>query len=232
VWGTHGNLEETVDAIARQPLIFDPNTRFNYSMGIDVLGRVVEVLSGVTLEDFFRERIFEPLGMDDTAFQVAPEDLPDFTAAYAPSPQGLRVNESNVDGQHTRPAQWFSGGGGLTSTASDYLRFASMLLNDGELDGVRLLRAETVRQMRSNQLPGELTPVALGGPNHGWGFGFAVSVGPEHPGQFRWIGIIGTTFWVDPEEDLIVFAWQQLRPNGAAPIENRVAEIVYGAILD
>ncbi|MEQ1856659.1 MAG: serine hydrolase domain-containing protein [Longimicrobiales bacterium] len=231
VWGSAGDLEQTVDAIARQPLIFDPGTRFNYSMGIDVLGRVVEVVSGMTLEDFFRERIFEPLRMDDTGFTVLWEDLPRFTAAYAPSTQGLRENESAVTGQHTRPAQWFSGGAGLTSTASDYLRFASMLLNDGELDGVRLLRAETVRQMRSNQLPPELVPVAIAGPNHGWGFGFAVSVG-EHPGQYRWVGIIGTTFWVDPEEDLIVFAWQQLRPNGAAPIEGRVSDIVYGALLN
>jgi len=232
VWGSAGNLTQTVDAIARQPLIFDPGTRFNYSMGIDVLGRVVEVVSGMTLEDFFRDHIFEPLGMDDTGFQVDAEDLPRFTAAYAPSPQGLRENESATTGTHTQPAAWFSGGAGLTSTASDYLRFASMLLNDGELDGVRLLRAETVRMMRTNQLPPELTPTPIAGPNHGWGYGFAVSVGPQHPGQFRWIGIIGTTFWVDPAEDLIVFAWQQLRPNGQSPIENRVADIVYGAILD
>ncbi len=231
VWGSAGNLEQTVDAIARQPLIFDPGTRFNYSMGIDVLGRIVEVVSDMTLEDFFRERIFEPLRMDDTGFTVLWEDLPRFAAAYGPSPQGLRENESAVNGQHTRPAQWFSGGGGLTSTASDYFRFAQMLLNDGELDGVRLLRAETVRQMRTNQLPPELVPVAIAGPSHGWGFGFAVSVG-EHAGQYRWLGIIGTTFWVDPEEDLIVFAWQQLRPNGAAPIERTVSDIVYGAILN
>jgi CubicO group peptidase (beta-lactamase class C family) len=232
VWGAAGDLEETVAAIARQPLIFDPGTRFNYSMGIDVLGRVVEVVSGMTLEHFFRERIFEPLRMDDTGFHVLWEDLPRFTAAYAPSPQGLRESESAVDGQHTRPAQWFSGGAGLTSTASDYLRFASMLLNEGELDGVRLLRPETVRLMTANQLPPELVPVAIAGQNpQGWGLGFAVSVG-EHPGAYRWIGIIGTTFMVDPSEDLIAFAWQQLRGNGAAPIESTLSNIVYGAILD
>ncbi len=231
VWGTAGNLEQTVDAIARQPLIFDPGTRFNYSMSVDVLGRVVEVVSGMTLEDFFRERIFEPLRMDDTGFHVLWEDLPRLTAAYAPSAQGLRMLESPVDGQHTRPAQWFSGGGGLTSTASDYFRFASMLLNEGELDGVRLLRPETVRLMRTNQLPQGLLPVAIAGGNHGWGLGFAVSLG-DHAGNYRWIGIAGTTFWIDPNEEIIALAWNQLRPSGGAPIERVLSDIVYAAVLN
>jgi uncharacterized protein (DUF305 family) len=220
-----------VDAIARLPLIFDPGSRWNYSMGVDVLGRVVEVVSGETLEDFFRERIFEPLDMDDTGFHVPAEKLDRLTAAYAPSPQGLRVNESPVDGQHTRPAQWFSGGGGLTSTASDYLRFTSMLLNEGELDGVRLLRPETVRLMRTNQLPDALVPIPIGGANQGFGLGFSVSMG-ENAGTYRWLGIAGTFFWIDPAQELIVFAWNQLRPSGAAPIDRLMAEIVYDAILD
>jgi CubicO group peptidase (beta-lactamase class C family) len=230
VWGTAGDLDQTVDAIASLPLAFDPGSRWSYSLGVDVLGRVVEVASGRTLADFFQERIFEPLGMDDTGFHVQPDDLDRFTAAYAPSPSGLRVGESNVDGQHTRPAQWYSGGGGLTSTASDYLRFTQMLLNDGELDGVRLLRPETVRAMRTNQLPPELVPIPIGGQNQGFGLGFAVSMG-EHAGTFRWLGIAGTYFWIDPSEELIVFAWNQLRPNGAAPIERIVSDIVYEAIV-
>jgi CubicO group peptidase (beta-lactamase class C family) len=230
VWGTAGNLEQTVSAIASLPLAFDPGARWNYSLGVDVLGRVVEVVSGLTLAQFFQERIFEPLGMDDTGFHVQAEDLDRFTAAYAPSPNGLRVGESNVDGQHTRPAQWYSGGGGLTSTASDYLRFAQMLLNDGELDGVRLLRAETVQAMRTNQLPPELVPVPMG-RNEGWGLGFAVAMG-ERAGTYRWLGIAGTNFFIDPDQDLIVFAWNQLRPNGGAPIERIVSEIVYEAILN
>jgi CubicO group peptidase (beta-lactamase class C family) len=231
VWGTAGNLEQTVDAIAALPLAFDPGTRWNYSLGVDVLGRVVEVVSGRTLAEFFQERIFEPLGMDDTGFHVQPADLDRFTAAYAPGPNGLRVGESNVNGQHTRPAQWYSGGGGLTSTASDYLRFAQMLLNDGELDGVRLLRAATVQAMRTNQLAPELIPIPIGGPNQGWGLGFAVAMG-ERAGTYRWLGIAGTYFWIDPNEDLIVFAWNQLRPNGGAPIERIVSDIVYEAILN
>jgi CubicO group peptidase (beta-lactamase class C family) len=231
VWGTAGDLERTVDAIASLPLIFDPGSRWNYSMGVDVLGRVVEVVSGGPLDEFFRERIFEPLGMDDTGFHVQPEDRDRLTAAYAPSPNGLRLGESNVDGQHTRPAQWLSGGGGLTSTASDYLRFAQMLLGEGELDGVRLLEPETVRAMRTNQLPTELVPIPIGGQDQGFGLGFAVSMG-ENAGSYRWLGIAGTYFWIDPNEELIVFAWTQLRPSGGAPIDRVVSQIVYEAILE
>jgi CubicO group peptidase (beta-lactamase class C family) len=231
VWGTAGDLQQTVDAIASLPLIFDPGSRWSYSMGVDVLGRVVEVVSGMPLDRFFRERIFEPLGMDDTGFQVQAEDLDRFTAAYAPSASGLRIGESNVEGQHTRAPQWLSGGGGLVSTASDYLRFAQMLLNEGELDGVRLLRPETVRMMRTNQLPPELLPIPIGGQNQGFGLGFAVSMG-ENAGSYRWLGIAGTYFWIDPNEELIVFAWNQLRPSGGAPIDRLMAQIVYEAILD
>ncbi|MDH3227897.1 MAG: serine hydrolase [Thermoleophilia bacterium] len=229
VWGTAGNLERTVDAIARLPLIFDPGTRWNYSLGVDVLGRVVEVVSGLTLDDFFRTRIFEPLGMDDTAFWVPAHKLDRFTAVYGPGQGGLQVIESPIDGQHTRPATWLSGGGGLTSTASDYLRFAQMLLNGGELEGVRLLRPETVRLMRTNHLPDALVPIGIGGADLGFGLGFAVSVG-ERPGTYRWLGIAGTYFWIDPNEDLIVFAWNQLRPSGGAPIDRVMAGIVYEAL--
>jgi len=231
VWGTAGNLEETVDAIASRPLIFDPGTRWNYSMAVDVLGRVIEVVSGRTLAEFFQERIFDPLGMDDSGFHVPAEKLDRFTAVYGPSSDGLRMNDSHVDGQHTRPAQWFSGGGGLTSMASDYLRFTQMLLNEGELDGVRILRPETVRLMRRNHLPEELVPIPIGGQNQGFGLGFAVSMG-ENAGAYRWLGIAGTYFWIDPNEELIVFAWNQLRPSGGAPIDRVIAEIVYEAILD
>jgi CubicO group peptidase (beta-lactamase class C family) len=214
VWGTAGDLQQTVEAIARLPLIFDPGTGWSYSMSVDVLGRVVEVVSGRSLEEFFRTRIFEPLGMEDTGFHVPAEKLERFAAVYGPSQGSLRVIESPVDGQHTRPALWFSGGGGLTSTASDYLRFAQMLLNEGELDGVRLLRPETVRLMTRNHLPADLLPIPIGGVEQGFGLGFAVSLG-DHAGSYRWLGIAGTYFWIDPYEDLIVFAWNQLRPSGA-----------------
>ncbi|HUP52762.1 MAG TPA: serine hydrolase [Longimicrobiales bacterium] len=229
VWGSAGDLEATVSEIASLPLIFDPGTRWNYSLGVDVLGRVVEVVSGRSLDDFFRTRIFAPLGMDDTGFSVPVNELDDFTAVYGPGQGGLQVIESPVDGQHTRPAQWLSGGGGLTSTAGDYLRFAQMLLNEGELHGARLLRPETVRLMRSNHLPDELVPIGIGGADQGFGLGFAVSMG-ENAGSYRWLGIAGTFFWIDPTEEMIVFAWNQLRPSGGAPIERVMAGIAYEAV--
>jgi CubicO group peptidase (beta-lactamase class C family) len=200
-------------------------------MSVDVLGRVVEVVSGRTLADFFQERIFDPLGMEDTGFHVPAGKLDRFAAVYAPGPDGLRMNDSPVDGQHTRPAQWYSGGGGLTSTASDYVRFAQMLLDGGELDGVRILRPETVRLMRRNHLPDDLVPIPIGGQNQGFGLGFAVSMG-ENAGTYRWLGIAGTYFWIDPNEDLVVFAWNQLQPSGGAPIDRVIADIVYGAIVE
>ncbi len=230
VWGTAGNLEQTVNAVARLPLIFDPGTRWNYSLSVDVLGRVVEVVSGLSLDEFFRTRIFEPLGMEDTGFSVPAGKLDRFTAVYGPGQGGLRVLESHVDGQHTRPAVWLSGGGGLTSTASDYLRFAQMMLNGGEIDGVRLLRPETVRLMTRNHLPDDLVPIGIGGADLGFGLGFAVAMG-ENAGTYRWLGIAGTYFWIDPTQELIVFAWNQLRPSGGAPLDRIMAEIVYEAIL-
>ena len=228
VWGTAGDLEQTVNAIARLPLIFDPGARWSYGMGVDVLGRVVEVVSGQSLDDFFRTRIFEPLGMEDTGFHVPAEKLDRFAAVYGPGQGGLREIESPADGQHTRPATWLSGGGGLTSTASDYLRFAQMLLQEGELDGVRLLRPETVRLMSRNHLPDALVPIPIGGAEQGFGLGFAVSMG-EHEGSYRWLGIAGTYFWIDPAEELVVFAWNQLRP-AATPLDRIMSEIVYEAI--
>jgi CubicO group peptidase (beta-lactamase class C family) len=231
VWGTAGDLEETVDAIASLPLIFDPGTRWNYSLAVDVLGRVIEVVSGRTLAEFFEERIFDRLGMEDTGFHVPAEKLDRFAAVYGPGPDGLRMIDSPVDGQHTRPAQWLSGGGGLTSTASDYLRFTQMLLNEGELDGARVLRPETVRLMRRNHLPDDLMPISIGGQGEGFGLGFAVSMS-ENAGTYRWLGIAGTNFWIDPNEELIVFAWNQLQPQGGAPISSVVSEIVYGALLE
>jgi len=200
-------------------------------MSVDVLGRVIEVVSGRTLAEFFQERIFGPLGMEDTGFHVPADELDRFTAAYGPGPDGLRMNDSPVNGQHTRPAEWLSGGGGLVSTASDYVRFAQMLLNEGELDGVRMLEPETVRLMRRNHLPDDLVPIPIGGENQGFGLGFAVSLG-QNAGSYRWLGIAGTYFWIDPAEELVVFAWNQLQPLGGAPIDRVIAGIVYEAIVE
>lgn len=188
----------------------------------------MEIVSGRTLAEFFRTEIFEPLGMVDTGFHVPADKLDRFVAVYGPGPNGLRMIDSPSDGPFTRSPTWLSGGGGLTSTALDYLRFSQMLLNGGELAGARLLEPETVRAMRTNQLPDELMPIGFF-PGNGFGLGFAVSVG-EQPDLFWWLGVANTYFWIDPHEDLIAFAWTQYMPVGRQPIDRILRQIVYQAI--
>ena len=231
---TGRDLAETVDIFATLPLIDDPGKRWNYSVSTDVLGRVVEVASGLSLDVFFRKRIFEPLAMDDTGFHVEPRNLDRFTAVYARRDGELVMEDSPVDGAFTRPPSWYSGGGGLTSTAMDYLRFAQMLLNEGELDGQRLLRPETVRDMRSNHLAEEMGPISLGAPSHeyGFGLGFAVATAGDQPEHYWWAGVANTWFWIDPVEDVIAFAWTQYSPFGGVPIDPTLRRIVYESLVE
>lgn len=228
------DLAETVELVASLPLLADPGTRWNYSMSTDVLGRVVEVASGMTLAEFFQARIFEPLGMHETAFHVAEPDRDRLLDVYSRTPDGLVAVDAAEDSPFTRPPSWYSGGGGLTSTPADYLRFAQMLANEGELGGVRLLRPETVRAMRTNQLPAELLPMRLGGPipAHGWGLGFAV--GMEGPAEdiYWWAGLANTRFWIDPVEDIVAFAWTQFLPSGGVSLDPLLREIVYDAVVE
>ena len=226
--GGGSDLEERVEVIASLPLIDDPGARWNYSLSTDVLGRVVEVVSGQSLDDFFRERIFEPLGMHDTGFHVAEGKTDRFTQVYFRSRDGLVAPPSPGGDRFTRPPSWYSGGGGLTSTATDYLRFCEMLLGGGERDGVRILRPETIEVMTRNHLPDEMIPI-LGLTGQGFGLGFAVSVG-DNPGTYWWSGVASTYFWIDPEEEIIAFAWTQLQPYGMAPVDRLLRPIVYDAI--
>ena len=228
--GGSADLAERVEVIASLPLVDDPGDRWVYSMSTDVLGRVVEVVSGQPLDAFFRERIFEPLGMVDTGFHVAEGRTGHFTQVYLRGRDGLVAPPSPNGDRFTRPPSWYSGGGGLTSTAADYLRFCEMLLGEGERDGVRILRPETVALMTRNHLPDEMIPV-LGLPGQGFGLGFAVSVG-ENPGTYWWSGVANTYFWIDPEEEIIAFAWTQLQPYGMAPVDRLLRPIVYEAIID
>ena len=228
--GGEADLEERVEVIASLPLIDDPGARWNYSMSTDVLGRVVEVVSGQSLDAFFRERIFEPLGMHDTGFHVAADRTDRFTQVYFRTRDGLVAPPSPAGDRFTRPPSWYSGGGGLTSTAADYLRFCQMLLGGGEAHGARILRPETVELMTRNHLPDQMIPV-LGLTGQGFGLGFAVSVG-ENAGTYWWSGVASTYFWIDPEEEIIAFAWTQLQPYGMAPVDRLLRPIVYEAILD
>jgi CubicO group peptidase (beta-lactamase class C family) len=232
-------LEDFTRRVAELPLLASPGTRWNYSVSTDVLGRVVEVASGQAFDAFVEARILGPLGMDDTAFWVPAEKRGRFMANYAKVGGRLVVADSPVDGQYTRPPAFPSGGGGLTSTASDYIRFAQMLLEGGSLDGVRILAPETVAKMRTNHLPDALVPIELGtflSPGYGFGLGFAVMVDagaspePDNNGVFRWAGAANTFFWIDPGAELIGMVWTQFTPFAAYDLEREFQTLVYGAI--
>jgi CubicO group peptidase (beta-lactamase class C family) len=240
-------LEEACDRWASLPLLFEPGTSWNYSVSTDVLGRVVEVVSGQSLDEFFATRIFQPLGMRDTRFGISPADRPRLSRLYAPDPQtGHAVLAANVERYHPveRPTM-LSGGGGLLSTAADYLRFTQMLLRRGELDGVRLLAPRTVDLMAANHLPGGalITPPfgrSLFGPNYegrGFGLGFATLVDPiaaksiSSRGEFNWGGAAGTAFWVDPVKELtVVFCTQVLFARD--DLGYKLRQLVYQALVN
>ena len=200
-------LADFVKALARLPLEFQPGTTWEYSHSTDVLGRVVEVASGQSLDVFLAERIFAPLKMVDTAFQVPPEKL-DRLAQAMPDVYTGKTPEL-IDFSKTQT--FFAGGHGLVSTAGDYLRFAQMLANGGELEGARILGPRTVEYMTSNHVNPQIDkgPAYLPGPGYGFGLGFATRIDrgqsewPGSPGDFFWSGYAGTYFWVDPEEELV-----------------------------
>ena len=224
------DLERRVEILASLPMVDDPGDRWNYSLSTDLLGHVVEVVSGQTLDRFFQERIFDPLGMRDTGFQVPADRQDRFTAMYSRGPEGLTMGDSPTEGSYTRTPSWLSGGGGLVSTAGDYLRFCLMLMGGGALDGVRVLESETVRLMTRNHLADDLLPV-MGFPGMGFGLGFAVPAGEEN-GTYWWSGVANTYFWIDPAEEIVAFAWTQLQPFGAAPVDRILRPFVSRAIMD
>jgi CubicO group peptidase (beta-lactamase class C family) len=248
-WGTPPgmDLQACCDAWAGLPLLFEPGSEFNYSVATDVLGRLVEVISGESLDEFLRTRVLEPLGMADTAFW-APEgpSASRLAAAYAADPAGPHAPAVAIDGTaaQRRPAMW-SGGGGLVGTAGDYHRFALMLRGGGELDGVRLLSPRTVSYMSRNHLPGGADLEQIGRPLFaettfdGVGFGLGVSVVTDPAaakvlcgqGEYGWGGAYSTAFWVAPEEDLVALFFTQLLPSSTHPIRSQLKQLVYQAIV-
>jgi CubicO group peptidase (beta-lactamase class C family) len=218
------DLTEACDRWAGLPLLFEPGTEWNYSHATDVVGRIVEVVSGQSLDEFFAQRIFEPLGMNDTGFTVAEADQQRLAALYLHDPQTAKaIPNPAPDPISTRRPRFLAGGHGLVSTANDYHRFTQMLLRRGELDGVRLLAPRTVDLMTANHLPGNATLTQFGRPlldlviNEGYGFGLGLSpmVDPiaaktlSTVGEYRWEGAAGTAFWVDPSEELTVLFFTQ-----------------------
>jgi CubicO group peptidase (beta-lactamase class C family) len=231
---------------AQIPLLFDPGAEWNYSVSTDVLGRVVEVASGLSLERYFAERILEPLAMVDTAFSVSGDDLARLATLYVVGRDGALTRSARMGDAVTKPVAFFSGGGGLVSTAADYHRFTQMLLRGGELDGVRLLSPRTVAYMTRNHLPGGADLAAFGRPisatsgfdGMGFGLGFSVTFDPvaakvlASPGEFAWGGLARTAFYVNPVEEVTAMFFTQLLPGPVYPLGNQLRVLVNQAVVD
>ncbi len=234
-------LDTWTERLATLPLRYEPGTRWEYSQATNVVGRLVEVISGEDLDTFMRTRIFEPLRMIDTHFYLPESKVERFATLYGPDPDNenrmmlTEVGDANsryVAGPHT----FFSGSGGLVSTAHDYIRFAQMILNNGELDGVQILGRKTVELMLSNHTGG--LPLWLPGPGMGFGLGFAVVLDravaqtSDSEGSAYWGGAFGTIFWVDPQEDLAAVLLTQIRPYNHLGIRQNFHNVVNQAIVD
>jgi CubicO group peptidase (beta-lactamase class C family) len=238
-------LSEMIEKLGDAPLLCQPGSEWNYSISTDVLGHLVEVLSGQPLDEFFAQKILGPLGMKDTAFQVAPENIDRFAANYTcTKDQKTKLIEAVEGSRFTLPVVTFSGGGGLTSTVADYIRFTRMLSNYGELDGVRLLGRKTVEYMTVNHLPGDLAELGqetfaeTSYDGIGFGLGFSVMIDPAKanvigsPGEYAWGGAASTAFWIDPVEDMTVIFLTQLMPSSAYPLRRELRVLTYQALID
>lgn len=247
------NLAEMVDRLAKLPLVYHPGRAWRYSFATDVLGRLVEVWSGESLDEFLQRHIFAPLGMTDTAFQVVPEKLDRFATCYTlpdmagyvadaesgNGPRRLVVQDAPETSKYTKPPVFLSGGGGLVASTADYLRFCQMLLNGGVLDGTRILGRKTVELMTMNHLPPELIPIAITVPDPGAGFGLGVKVLVDQaasgrlgsPGMYGWGGAATTVFWIDPAEELIGIFMTQFMPSGYYPVTTQFQRTVYQALV-
>ena len=239
------SLAQACDTWAGLPLLFQPGTEWNYSVATDVLGRIVEVVSGQSLGDFCAAQIFGPLGMPDTAFTVPHRDLPRLAELYLATPSGGLVPAKELAATAARADRGHFGGGGLVSTTSDYLRFAAMLLNRGALGDVRILGPLTTSFMVRNQLPDGADLESFGRPMNaesplagvGQGLGMSVVLDPVRAGyltsagEFGWGGAASTVFWADPVLDLAVVLMTQALPAAALPIRNKLHQLVQQAIV-
>ncbi|NQV32435.1 MAG: serine hydrolase [Phycisphaeraceae bacterium] len=234
LYGKAGVLDRntSLSAMAKKlggmPLLYQPGTRWHYSVSTDVLGHLVEVVSGETLDAFFQARIFEPLGMTDTGFYVPSKKVDNFAACYGPMQGGgLRVSDDPFKSKFLKKPGLLSGGGGLVSTMGDYLRFCTLLLNKGELDGKRLLRSDTVDMMTKNQLP---KTTSWNGEGFGLGFSVRITEGRDDTGEYGWGGAASTHFWINPRHQLIVIALSQIMPY-SGQLEEAVKPLVYESIM-
>ena len=240
-----GSLAETVERLAALPLQFEPGSRWTYSVSTDVLGRLVEVVSGQAFDAFLEERIFAPLGMPDTAFSVPAAKLDRFAAMYGPTADGgMELLEAPATSPFAGHVTMFSGGAGLVSTVSDFYRFTETLRCKGEFDGVRLLGRKTVEYMTANHLPGDLAAMGQAAfmettmEGIGFGLGFSVMLDPAtaqvvgSPGEYAWGGAASTAFWIDPVEDMTVIFMTQLMPSDTYPLRRELRVLTYQALID
>ena len=237
-------LAEVVEKAAALPLLAQPGTQWNYSVATDVLGRLVEVISGQPFDVFLQSRVLGPLGMHETGFRVTDAQLPRFAALYTRGADGTPALMDDVPTSIFRKSRLPSGGGGLLSTLDDYLRFCRFILNKGELSGVRLLGRKTVELMTANHLRGDLAD--MGQPRFsessyagiGFGLGFSVMLDPARaqilgtPGEVAWGGAASTAFWIDPAEDMAVVMLTQLLPSSSWPIRRELRVLTYQAVVD
>jgi len=227
--------EEFADRIAKMPLAYQPGSTWDYSHSTDILGRVVEVVSGMSLYEFEKQRLFDPLGMKDTSYYVA--DPAKQSRIAEPFPNERTIGIDAQFGDPRVPGKWESGGGGLLSTAADYARFLQMLLNGGAVEGKRFLSPKTVAFMTSDHVGDGIVPgpYYLPGPGYGFGLGFAVrrtagvAADEGSAGDYTWNGVGGTHFWVDPKEDMFVLFLIQ-SPRQRQHYMTVMRNMVYGAI--
>ena len=240
-------LGEAMDLLATLPIMFQPGTGWAYGMSTDVCGRIVEVVSGLSLDEYFDANIFEPLAMVDTGFWVTEDRLDRLTSNYVRNKdKDLRAIDRSGRTSYDHRPTYLSGAGGLVSTAADYQRFVQMLLNGGELDGARVIGRKTLEYMTLNHLAGGATLNDLGQATFaetamdgtGFGLGFAVITDPAanqsicSVGQYEWGGAASTIFWVDPVEELTVLFLTQLVPSNTYPIRRQLRAAVYQALID
>ena len=241
------NLQEFIEKIAQIPLLYQPGKGWTYSVSMDIEGYIVEKLSGQSLPDFMREHIYQPLGMKDAGFYVPAEKRSRFVTLYITGPNGELVADSapGMANNYTEQPTMPSGGGGMVSTAEDYYRFAQMLGNGGELNGVRILAPSSVKLMASNHVPSELLTGQYGiglqtmRPGLGYGYNCAVEFDPpeanlpDGKGTFFWDGAAGTWFWVDPTNDIVFIGMIQRRLGPQSPnLEYDSRPVVYQALVD
>ena len=246
--GRDGTLQNMIENLAGFPLEFHPGERWLYGVSTDVCGYLIEQMSGQRLDDYLRENVFEPLQMRDTGFFVPDSEIDRFAASYGRRrDKTLALVDDPDRSSYRKPPAFLSGGGGLVSTTEDYVRFCHMLVNGGELDGVRVLGRKTVDLIRANHLPGggELRQFAVPGGYgevgfDGVGFGLTMAVGLGEAatqsigsaGDYYWGGAASTIFWVDPNESLAVVFMTQLLPSGTFNFRGQLRALVYPAIVD